>query len=212
MTENMTMNKNQFCINATLAMQPQLKAIINALDSSVNSYYISKGISVPQAVEEEFYDYPLLFIASKRMRDAWNHRGAHLTLNGAESGFHSTSYLTWCGENLSFAIDTMELEDVFGDGLRLGQVLVMLVAETVMTLDSFDVDDDFTDFLYVADQARRIPRFVPDATYLDLKMAGFPSLIRDDEQRFLGQNGEPVYLAMDCNSATSSNQSQLQFE
>lgn len=210
----MTLNKNQFCINATLAIQPQLEALINALDSSVNSYYVTKGIFVPQMIDEEFYDFPLLFIASKRMRDAWapGPRGAHLTLDGADSGFHSTSYLTWCGEYLSFAIDTMELADVFRDGARFGEVLVIWVAETVMTLDSFDVGDCFMDFLSVADQARHIPRFVPDAAYVDFKMAGFPSLIRDDEQRFLGQNGEPVYLAVDCNSATSSTQLKFQFE
>lgn len=198
----MSLHEMKIEISAMLRIEPKLESIIRKLRSHTHAFYVTTGHSIPAMLGEDYRHCPVLFIASKRMENQWDEDldfgGAHLTVDGCATGFHSTSYLTWCGSQLSIAIDTCELGDVFRDGESCGQVVVVWVADTLMTLDAFSVDEDFLDCWHVADASRYIPRFVPGQEYIDFKLADFPTLISHDELRIIGAAGEPVYLAVSC--------------
>lgn len=209
----MSLHNAQFEINAMLKIEPKLERIIGSLESYVNAFHVTNGSAIPAMIGAEYQHLPVLFIASKRMRNAWVEscapRGAHITVDGCGTGFGSTSYLTWSAAEFSFGIDTFELDELFSAGQSSGKVLVIWVADTLMTLDSFSVDDEFLDFLHSANQSRHIPRFIPGQDYIDSKIAEFPPLMSSDEQRFIGAAGEPVYLVAPCDVKGSDLQAQL---
>lgn len=212
----MSLHNAQFEINAMLKIEPKMERIIRNLESYANAFHVTKGYSVPAMIRADYRHLPVLFIASRRMRNAWfesrHRRGVHISVDGCATDFHSSSYLTWSGDKISFAIDTRDLADVFSDGELFGVVLVVWVADTVMTLDSFSVDEEFLEILYVADQSRHIPRFVPDKDYVEARLADFPPLMSPDELRIIGAAGEPVYLAVACDEQQNNLQPQLDLE
>lgn len=198
----MTLDGTQFEIAMATKKEPSLKIIFDKLRLFDNAFCATTGSAISGLIGARYREAPVLFIASKRMKDIWidsrNYREAHITINGCEAGFWSKAYLTWSGVEFSFAIDTLELTDVFSEGGAHGQVLVVWISDTKLSFDSFSVDEDFLDFVDVARQARHIPRFIPDEDYIRSKIEGFPRKMSPDEQCFIGADGEPVYLVVSC--------------
>lgn len=205
----MILPNTQIEISAMLKLEPELEFIIEKLNSRVNAFCLTKGHTIPALIGLEYQHLSVLFIASKRMGNFWGDsrdcRGAHITVDGCHAGFHSTSYLTWSAAEFSLAIDTAELGELFNAGQGAGKVVLIWVGDTTMTLSHFTIDDGFMDFLYVANQSRHIPRFTPDQDYIDAKLAKFSALLSVNERRFVGADGNPVYVATSCEECVQDN-------
>lgn len=193
-----------FDIKSMIRLEPALEAILAQLRLNVTGFYATTARTFPSIFERELENMPLLLIGSKRINDAWVEgqclRGAHLSLDGSDSPWDASSYLTWTGPDFSLGIDTDELTEIFAVGRREGGVFLVWVTDTSMTLTSVRADEDFIDYISAANQCREISRFVPNQAYFDWLYSGFPGLLSSDERRFVGADGNPVYVAASCNS------------
>jgi hypothetical protein len=197
-------HESLFDINSMLQLEPALEAILAQLRLNVTGYYATTARTLPSMFDQEYENMPLLLIGSKRINDAWVEGqcllGAHLSIDGSDSPWHASTYLTWAGPDFSLGIDTDELTEIFTVGRREGGVFLVWVTDAFMTLTSVRPDEDFIDYISAANQCREISRFVPDQAYFDWLSSEFPVLLSSDERRFVGADGNPVYVAVSCDS------------
>lgn len=192
----MTLEENQRTLEFALAHSPELAAIIQRMGDTPHAVYVGKRGALPGIFKEERFEDPLLIIRSARLTDDWGNEtdGPNFTLDGCDAGFDSNSYLTWPGSEFTLSIDSYDVRGIFNDSYRSACVSVLWVTQNTITHTTFTIHKDFLDFAHVSSQARHLPRFVPDESYVKAKMATFPPLISEEEQRYIGANGEPAYI------------------
>ena len=163
-----------------------------------NGFFVSTGALLPGIVPDEDQVKPLLVIRSKRISEIWVEAGSDgpmFAIDGCDNDWHTSPYLVWAGMEVSIALRAHDIHDLLNKGRDCGEVLVAWLFDDSFILSSFEMHGDLDDAWHVASQSRDIPRYVPTGEYVESVHAEFPPLLDDNEERFIGQEGEPTYIA-----------------
>lgn len=163
-----------------------------------NGYYASTGKLLRGIVPVSGEAHPLLVIRSKRVSEQWVHEdcaGPMFAVDGCDNDWHTSPYLVWAGTEASIALRIHDIGELLGKGKNTGEVLVAWLFDDSMILSSFEMHSELVNAWHIASQSRDIPRYVPNQDYVESVHASFPPLFDDTEERFIGEMGEPTYIA-----------------
>jgi hypothetical protein len=179
---------------------PELSAVLEELKTVPNGVVLTRGGCLARLTATGKADFPMLVIRSKRMDERWPQSayGPYFAIDGCDNKWGGSPYLVWSGPEMSIAVATQTILDAINLGESQGEVLVAWVTEQSLSIESFAVDKEFMDYLYSTSRALNAKRFVPSDEYIESVHATFPPLLSDDEQRFIGEQGEPTYVARWC--------------
>lgn len=142
----------------------------------------------------------MLIIRSKRLLDEWYDDGYNedkplLTLSAFEQDLLEEPYLTWYGDGLTLSISSTDIgEEIYRANLEGLKIIMVWVADTILSINSFEPDEDFMDFWSVVGQSAEMGRYRPDQLYIDNLVAKFPPLLCSEEERYVDHNGAPAYV------------------
>jgi len=194
----MSDNYVKFELAAAMHESEEFAAALMQLEKVPHGVFVTKGAMLPGFVKEEQEELPMLIMRSQRVSTYWlteDAFGPTFAIDGCDNEAGGSAYLIWSGCELSVAVATSDISDALYAGKKSGQVLVAWVTDDALLLTSFDVDEEFLDYWHGISKALDAWRYVPSDDYIDSVHAGFPFLVSDDEKRFIGQDGEPTYIA-----------------
>jgi hypothetical protein len=194
-------NYVKFELAAAMHESEEFAAALKQLEKVPHGVFVTTGALLPGIIEPDDEELPMLVLRSARVSENWltnDSFGPVFAIDACAFQLGGSPYLTWSGCELSVAVTTMDIPDALYAGQEYGKVLVVWVTDDALFLDSFKVDEDFSDYWYGISKARDAWSFVPDDGYIESLHAEFPSLLTDDEERFIGSKGEPTYVAMLC--------------
>ena len=106
----------------------------------------------------------------------------------------SMAYLTWMDDELAIGIPVESIAALLEDHPLADKMFVVWVTKTEVVVHSIDRTESFDNRIEVAANGWRLGRFIPDKEYAASKMAHFPALLSDGEQRTLNERGGPLYI------------------
>jgi hypothetical protein len=188
----------KFELAAAIGESEEFADVLVKLQKVPHGVFVTTGAVLSGFVKEEQEERPMLIMRSQRVSTHWlteDAFGPTFAIDGCENEAGGSPYLIWSGCELSVAVATFDISDALYAGKESGKVLVAWVTDDALLLTSFDVDEEFLDYWHGVSKALEAWRFVPSDEYIDSVHAGFPFLISDYEKRFIGQDGEPTYVA-----------------
>lgn len=187
----------KFEVAAAIGESEDFADVLMKLQKVPHGVFVAKGAVLSGLVKEEQEKLPMLIMRSQRVSTHWlteDAFGPTFAIDGCDNAGGSP-YLIWSGCELSVAVATSDISDALYAGKESGKLLVAWVTDDALLLTSFDVDEEFLAYWHGISKALDAWRYVPSDEYIDSVHAGFPFLVSDDEKRFIGQDGEPTYVA-----------------
>jgi hypothetical protein len=199
----MKIKSTEYKLNAALDVAPKLKDIITRLNGYAHACRRTTGKVLGKLIPARLHDAPLMIVHSKRMCDEWRGKifggRPYFSVNALEVWNRSRPYWTWEGPELTLGFNAVHITEVLCDAHEEElPLLILWVGENVLTLDKFAVDQDYLDHVTEAWSGSYLPRFVPEKSYVDAKLAALPPALSPDEECFVGHEGLPVYVVTFC--------------
>jgi hypothetical protein len=174
---------------------------VKRLQAVHHGVFVGDGALLPTLIDAEAAEAPLLIIRSERVSEEWVNGSCwpEFAVDGCDNSFGASPYLVWGAGDVTLAVATIDISEALNAAAAHGIMLVAWVVGDSVIITPFTVNEDMMYDWYCMSRASQILlRFVPSDEYVESVHAGFPPLLSDAEQRFIGDQGEPTYVAELC--------------
>jgi len=195
----MKIKSTQYNLTAVLEAAPLLKEVIAELDKFPHVCYETHGVFLAELISEELFDAPMMVVRSKRMTDEWRaglfYNGPKFCIDGLARRGMPRAYWAWEGPGLSLAFKVAEVIDPLCSAYETElPLLVVWIAENIIHVDELTLSQPYLDTMSEVFQVAQFPRFVPDESYVNARLAELPPPLATNEDRFVGEEGQPIYI------------------
>jgi len=188
---------SQLNLQEIMAVSPNLRALMERTEHLPNSFILTTCSFLAELWRNKpVPNFPAIVIRSKRIPDDWmeSSNAAHFTLDVCDMGYSSSStYLTWCGPDMSFSISTDDLSEFFSGISSPANIAVLWISDAVITGARFIADDEFLRTWRAAEEAANISRQDMPFWYVDDMIKNYLPLL-PGEWRYIGENWKPAYI------------------
>jgi len=195
----MNFKSTRHSLQHALDTRPELADVITELKEHTHACRYTAGKLLSGLVEENLLSAPMFVVYSKRMPEDWRPKLTNGRPYPIFDGFvrwdRAYPYWAWESIELTFAFEGIYVMDTLCDAFEEGKpVLVAWIGEQVITVDEVRLDQGYLDLMSEAFRVRSFPRFSPDESYVQAKLAELPPPLSSDEERFIGGDGETIYV------------------
>jgi hypothetical protein len=187
----------KFKLSAVMKKESHLLTCLQKLETQASAFCVADSTQLRSLISPKDGPVPTIIVRSSRVPDGWAETicECDVQLDVFEADFMgSMAYLTWIDDEFAIGIPVESIAALLEDHPLADKMFVVWVTKTEVVVHSIDRTENFDNRIEVAANSWRLGRFILDKEYAATKMAHFPALLSDGEQRTVNERGGPLYI------------------